>query len=290
MEKNNEVPPAKSGTQSKIVETLAEDMAKVLEDDKSGIIKKIINEESKHEEVKMNSSPNSKKNRIFIFISFLFFLAGLAVLFYSLSLKKVDTVPIKGQFTPIIFIDQNTFLEIKDLKKDEIAQTVLNESNATKVKNGGVEGIYLSYNKKVIGLRQFIQYIKANFTPNNNTLFVSDNFLMGVVNDETKDFFILLKMRSITDIFDAMRAWEKKMFFDLHGFFGIDISSETKDFLTTDFEDGIVENKNARILYDKNGHIVMMYIYADDNSIIITNTEKAAREVMLRLTTSQVKK
>jgi hypothetical protein len=51
-----------------------------------------------------------------------------------------------------------------------------------------------------------------------------------------------------------------------------------------------VGNKNARILYDADGKVVMMYIFADKNSIIITNAEDAANEIMLRLVASQVKK
>jgi hypothetical protein len=87
-----------------------------------------------------------------------------------------------------------------------------------------------------------------------------------------------------------MRAWEEKMFSDLHGFFGFEISTETKSLLNENFQDGIIQNKNARILYDANKKIVMMYIFADDDSVIITNTEDAAKEIMLRLAASRVKK
>ena len=102
-------------------------------------------------------------------------------------------------------------------------------------------------------------------------------------------FFILLKVRETADIFGALRAWEDKILFNLSGFFGINLSSETNYLFTKDFEDGIVNNKNARILYDKDGKIILMYIFADDNSVIITNTENAAREIMLRLTSSKKK-
>lgn len=163
-----------------------------------------------------------------------------------------------------------------------------------------MEGIYLTEDKTILGLRKFIALTRGNFIPGDNTLFVNDNFLLGIVNDQDKsavapamvgkDFFILLKVRSTADIFDALRAWENKMFFDLHGFFGVDISSETNYLLTKNFEDGVVENKNARILYDTDGKIVMMYVFANDNSVVITNTEGAAGEIMLRLGSSQIKK
>ncbi len=280
----------------KIVQTYAEDMAKVIENDTGGLIKKIIHGEEEHEKEKENLSPESKKNKFFMFISLVFILLALIALFFFFK-RDIATVEIEKQFTPIIFNDKNTFFEIMGFKKDEINQTILNEINATEVKNGGVEGIYLMENKQIIGLRRFLTLIKSNFIPGDNTLFVDDNFLIGVVNNETEsarsvggDFFILIKARSTADIFDNLRAWENKMFSDLHGFFGIDISSETKYLLIKNFENSIVENKNARILYDKDGKIVIMYIFANDTSIIITNTQSAAREIMLRLASSQIKK
>lgn len=280
----------KNKTQSKIVQTYAEDMAKVIQDDKSGLIKKIIHEEKEHEIEKINLSPESKKNKFFMLLSLLFIVLGLATLFFFIFTKDVPIVSIEKQLIPLIFNDKSIFIEVKDFKKEEITQTIFNGVSATKVKNGGIEGIYLTENKQVIGLRRFISLTKVNFIPPNNTLFVNDNFLMGVVNNETKDFFILLKVRSVDDVFDSLRIWENKMFFDLYGFFGFKVTPETKYLLTANFEDGIVENKNARILYDKDNKIVMMYILADDNSVIITNTKSAGEEVMLRLTTSRVKK
>ena len=222
-------------------------------------------------------------------VGLLFILFGFTTLFYFILTRDIPTVPTEKQFMPLIFSDTSIFIEVKDFKKEEIVRTVFNGVNTTKVKNGGVEGIYLTYDKKVIGLGKFITLIEGNFILSDINL-VNDDFLLGVVNGETKDFFILLKMRSMADIFNSLRAWENKMFFDLHGFFGVDISLETKDLLTANFEDGVVKNKNARILYGQDGKIVMMYIFANDTSVIITNTESAAQEIMLRLASSRVKK
>jgi len=80
------------------------------------------------------------------------------------------------------------------------------------------------------------------------------------------------------------------MFYDLHGFFGIGITSETNYLLTKNFEDGIVENKNARILYDNEGKIILMYVFADDTSVVITDTQETVHEIMLRLASGQIKK
>ncbi|TSC78012.1 MAG: hypothetical protein G01um101424_146 [Parcubacteria group bacterium Gr01-1014_24] len=274
-------------TQNKIVQTYAEDMAKVIEDDKGGLIKKIIHGEEEHEIEKEQYSPESKKNKLFMFTSLTLTLTAFAILLFFFFRNEIYTVEPEKQFVPIIFNDQSAFFEVKGFSKNEIVQTILNEVNTTQVKNGGVEGIYLTFDKRIIRLRRFMELIKADFPPDN---FVNDNFLLGVVNNDTNDFFMLLKVRSLADVFDSWRAWENKMFLDLHDFFGFNISPETKYLLTKNFEDNIVQNKNARILYDKDGKTVMMYIFADDTSVIITQTENATHEIMLRLASSQIKK
>lgn len=285
----------------KKAETYAEDMAKTIAGDKEGLIKKILQEEEMHEVEKKNLSPESRKNQILMFFSISLVVATLAIFYFFLFKKDINTVEVKEPFTPLVFNDASDFIEVLGFNKDKIAQNVYSVAKSTNVKGGGVEGIYLTENKEVVGFTRFIALIKGSFLEvgifsNRNS--VNEHFLMGAVNNEnlpsgvsgSKDFFILLQVRSITDVFESMHAWESKMFFDLHGFFGINISSGTSYLLTKNFEDSIVENKNARVLYDNNGEIAMMYIFADDTSIIITNTKNAAREIILRLAGGQIKK
>ena len=280
---------------NKIVKTYAEDMAEVIKGDREGLIKKIIHGEEEHEQEKRNLSPESRKNRFFMLAGMLLVLLALATLFFFLLNKDISTIEVEKQPMPIIFNDKTSFIEVKGFKKDDIVQMILSAVKNTEVKEGGVEGIYLSSDKKVIGWKEFVTLIKSSFESKapfsgGNDSLVNDNFLLGVVNGETKDFFILLKVRSIPDIFDSLRTWENKMFLDLHGFFEVDISPETKYLLTANFEDGVIDNKNARILYTTDRKIVMMYIFTNDTSIIITNTPNATHEIILRLASSKVGK
>ena len=280
-----------------VVRTYTEDMAEVLENDTQGLVKKIIHGAKEHEQEQENLSPESKKNKFFMIVSILLIvLAVITLSFFIFKNSVSNTVPVLKQFVPIIFNDQSTYIEVSALNRDEIIQTVLNEVNATKAQVGGVEGIYLTENKQMIGLRRFIALITSSFIPGDNTLFVNDNFLMGAMQTGLKstsptagNFFILLKVRSNADIFNSLRLWEPNLLTDLHGFFGINVSSDTSYLFKKEFQDGIVENKNARILYDNNGKIVVMYIFADDNSVIITDSQEAAHEIILRLTSGQTK-
>lgn len=288
------------------IETYADDMAKVVGSNEGGIIKKIIEEEEKHEAENKRVSPENRLNKIFLFIGIFFVLLSFgAVSLVYLFKKEILTVEVKPQYTPLIFIDKTQFKEISGLKKEEIAQTILNEVNTAEFKLGGIEGIYITENKKILGLRGFLSKIEANLDQE-KIEFVGDNFLIGVTNDGNipkeeevnslgasfgaKNLFILLKMRSIADVFEPMRLWESKMFLDLHNLFGANLNIETKYLLEKDFEDGIIQNKNARILRNKDGKIVMMYVFAEEDSLVITNSENTVAEIMLRLASSKVKK
>ncbi len=285
-----------------VVETYAEDMADALQDGKNGMIKNIIHGEEEHEREKLEQSPESKKNRILMGLSALLILISIAAICLIFIKRHAPAVPVEPQFTPLIFTDKSSIIETAALTKDEIAKKVLAEINQTTIKPQGIDGIYLTSNKNPTGLREFLKNIDSNFAPGSDTSIVSDNFLLGFfkepnvpatsdqINSSGKDFFILIKMRSITDIFTPLRTWEHKIFFDLHGFFGIDFTPETKYLLTKNFEDGIIENKNARILYDSNKNPVIMYVFADENSLVITNSHNAVREIILRLASSEIKK
>ncbi|MES2023352.1 MAG: hypothetical protein V4439_01590 [Patescibacteria group bacterium] len=277
---------------NKSVQTLAEDMAKVIKTSESGVIKKMILEQEEQEAEKKNSNPESQKNKLFMIMSIILIILSLSALVFLVTFKNsISTVSVAPRPVPIIFTDQNKDLDISGLTKDKITQNVLDEINTSDVKLGGAESIYFSENKNIIGLKRFMTLIKANLDQSKLT-FVNDNFLFGFFHKDkdTRSLFILLKTRSLADVFDVMRSWENKMFVDLHGFFGVGVNADTNYLLTKDFEDGFLANKNARILRDKDGNLILAYIFADDTSVVITNSEDTVNEIILRLASSKVKK
>jgi len=274
----------------KNVETYTDDIVRVLADDKEGTIKKIIQEEEEKEKQKKNVSPESIKNKTSLLVGItLVIIAFASLVFAWVYSNKIVTVPVAPQFTSIIFTDKNSFNDISVFPEKDTAFAIFGLTHASDVKQKGVEGIYFTENNKVIGFSKLVSLIKGNF-PQEGLSKISESFLFGVVNEETKDPFFLFKANSFQGIFPYMKIWEKKMFSDLHGFFGIDINTKTNYLLTKDFADGVVANKNARILYDNADNIALMYIFADDTSVIITNSVPATEEIINRLSSSKVKK
>lgn len=283
-----------------MVETFTDDMVQVIEDSQGGLIKKIIQEQEKHEIEKKNYSPESKRNKAFMLVSSILILLTLGLLAFLYTRKGNEPVPLSNaqlQINSIIYTDKVKLETLDQLTKEQIADKFLEETNIAEIKGGEIEGIYGTENGKVVGLRRFTALIKGNFIPGDSSL-VSDNFLMGTVSRDERpaaigqggDFFILLQVRSFIDAFTPMRVWENKMFSDLHIFFGLDLNATSSYLLTKNFEDGFIENKNARILYDAEGNFAMMYVFADEHSVVIAKSPNAVHEVMLRLASSRIKK
>ena len=288
MENNKKIVEPK--IEHKLVETYAEDMARVIQNDHDGLVRKIIHEQEEHDAQKKELSPQSKKNQVFMIISGMLLFSALSILVFFLFKNDTSTVTIKTVFTSLVFVDNSYFNEISGFSRDQIIQSIINEANSTAVKKGGIEGVYLVEDKKIIGLRRFLSLIKSNVSLPSDSSLVSDNFLVGVLNKDSKNFFIMIKARSIADIFDSLHSWENKMFSDLSQFFGVNIASSNSYLLTKSFDDSFIKNKNARILYDKDGNIILMYVFADDNTVIITNKANVVEELIFRLTSSKIKR
>lgn len=299
MEKNDKKPArnafsiADAGGEYEVAQTYADDMAKVIQDgSEAGIIKKIIHENEQYEIEKRLQSPETKTNKLFGLLGLVFLLIASTILFYFFPRKAPpEVIPVVNEFESIIFHDESVSIEVVGLQEEEIVVAIRDIVSNTGVKVGGVSGIYLTENGSPVGLRRFIALTKSSFVPDHGSEanLVSDKFLLGVVNGETKDLFILIKMRFLTDIFDSLRAWEEKMFAELHELFGAELTPEKKYLSTKPFQDVIIENKNARTLYDNEGAGVLTYVFADDSSVIISNSESAIREIMTRLASSKVK-
>ena len=274
---------------SKVLHTLSGDMLGVLQENQDGLVKKIIHEQETREERRKNYSAGSKKNQLYMFLSFVFLVGAFVAVFLVLTRDQLGSVEVAPRWQPRIFTDSSVLVEADGLKKDDISNAVYQEVVTSPIPRGEVEGIYLVEENNLMNFPRLVEATKAS-VPDNRIDIFGRNFMMGSFTNTNKSLFILLDVRSFQDAFPVMRFWEEKMFLDLHGFFGYKISASTEELLTKDFEDQVVQNKNARVLYDAQGNIVMMYVFVDEGSVVIASKEEAVKEVIARLAASQVRK
>ncbi|MDP2788664.1 MAG: hypothetical protein Q8O46_01230 [bacterium] len=283
-------------TKAKGIETYADDMVGAIQAGEEGLVKKIIQEQAQQENIKRSMSSQSAKNKLFMFVGALLLVVAVLALVGLFMFKKITpSVEVTQQPSPIIFTDKTEFIEVAGEDRREIANSVRALTDATEIGAGKIRDISLTENQKVIGLERFLTLTEGSF-PIARTDLIS-NFFIGVLGKNTGvggevggELFFLLKVLSLNDVFVTMRFWEKKMFADLYEFFSIDITPETSYLLTKDFEDGIVENKNARILYNNNHNLVFAYVFLDNKSIVLASTAAPVREVILRLSSGELRK
>lgn len=276
-------------TKNKGIETYADDLASVLENNEEGLIKKLIHEQEEIDLKAKKDSPESRQNKKFLIIGIALIFITFSVVYILLSKKeKSEVVEIKSQYKPIIFIEKTEFKDITDLEKEDIGKLIAREADSIEMKSNTIEGLYLTENKQIIGLRRMLVRLGSGFFPEET--YVNDNFLMGTLYGDKNDFFLILQVSAFVDVFDPIRSWEKTMFKDLHTALGINLSVENNYLLTKPFEDGLFENKNSRILYDNEGNMLFMYIFAKDNFIVFTESEDSARELLLRLSGVKIEK
>lgn len=274
---------------NKAIETYAEDLESVLDSNEEGLVRKLIHEQEELDSETRKNSPEAKQNRKFLILSISLLAFGIASLvFFFAQREKASIVEIKPQYKPIIFIEKTEFKDVTGLSKEDVSKTIYSRSNITDAKTGSIEGLYLTENKQIIGLRRVLNLLGSGFYPED--AYVNNNFLMGTMYGEQNDFFVVLEVSAFVDIFDSVRAWEKTMFKDLHGALGIVVNAENNYLLNKPFDDGVLENKNSRILHDNEGNIVLMYIFAKDNYVVITEGEKTAQELISRLSSAKVEK
>jgi len=293
MENENEIPkteevkenvPQKSG----VVKTYAEDMANAIDHVEGGMIRQIIQDQEEGQKRQENVSPESTKNRMLMLISSILLISAFVSLFFAFNSRgKVPTIePIK-QMKNMIFVEQNKFLEIEGFSKNQIIETIKNEVANLQIKNGGIEAIYLTENKNVVNFSRFMELMKSNVSKE-VTGYTNENFMIGVYNNNNdKSLFILMKIKSFTDIFPGMKIWENKIWSDLHDLFDMELNADTKYLLTKNFEDSITNNKNSRVLYDTEKNKILEYVFVDETSVIIISNSDAIKEVMDRLYSAQ---
>lgn len=274
---------------TKVVHTLSDDMTDVLGENQGGVVRQIIKEQEEREAYAERMSPGSEQNRVFVIMSALLLLFSLAGLLYIVFTRQASTVSVDKQFRPVIYVDRTGFVPTDGKKKQEILSSLTNALNSSAVRRGSVEGYFLTRGEHVLGFGEFADALLENL-PGGALKYIDDEFLVGQLRMGDPEPFVLLGVRSFQDIFPIMRDWEQKMFLDFHDMFGIEVGPSTSYLINKDFEDGISSNKNARILYASDGSIALMYVFADEEHVVITQSHEATTEVIRRLSGAAVRK
>jgi hypothetical protein len=246
----------------------------------------------REEEVEKNNFKISKK--IVLIILGLVVLGGLAIFIsFALKPKPYEELP-KTANRKEIFVSSVTektiFLSNKE-KEDALdgVSTALKEVDPFLVLNitAGKEK-----SPSLLTSGQFLEKLDI-YPPGDLIRSMRDEYAIGSVGGQAR--FLVLKTNYYSGAFAGMFSWEKTMEKDLKKLLDLKPAQEAKigsstsptDIKTKAFFDGIIMNRDARILRDAIGNVVLIYVLPDNETVVIAGSESTAKIVIDKLLRSK---
>ena len=124
---------------------------------------------------------------------------------------------------------------------------------------------------------------------------LTGQFTIGSIGGQAR--FLVLKTNYYAGAFAGMLGWEKNSIekdlqniLNLQSINNSGILTETNGTSTvlasvnqTAFTDSVISNRDVRVLKDGNGSIILLYLFPDNNTVIITSGENSAKIVTDKL-------
>jgi len=101
--------------------------------------------------------------------------------------------------------------------------------------------------------------------------------------------FIIFKIKDYNQAYASMLAWESLLLNDMFVLFDTDVAGQRSVLFEKPWKDIILDNKDARILYDKDGKDILFYIFTSKDTLLITDSKQAIKEISARLLAKETK-
>lgn len=281
---------AETKASPKSIRTYQSDMADAVRMNEGSVIKIAVAEQERKAREQEVETKTEKAGTLFAVGSILFALLALGVLGYALVSTREKEVVVTG--TPLsqslIINDGSQSLIISNKNKQEIAKEFYEIASKPQEKINSVLNISIinddSTIKKNVTAKEFVSSLQTAM-PGPLYRSLSDDFMAGSIALENRGSpFIILKPTSFDYAYSGMLQWERKMVDDFFLLYNIDVSGENAYLLSKPFQDSILKNQDARVLYDSAGQVVMLYLFVNnDDLIIIAKDETAVLEILSRL-------
>ncbi len=199
----------------------------------------------------------------------------------------------------LIVVEAQKQIPLILLSEQEIRDAITREIDTANLPLNNIEGIYfvkklLPLKSRVetdlsraqqgaLGIREIFFIVKNNIPPNLLRAMEDQDFLFGIHSLGANRPFFVITVESFENAFAGMLKWESFMFDDLASLFSLDVSST--QFIDRLFEDVVIKNRDARILKDSEGNIVLIYSFIDKETLVIATNEETFDEVVNRLKT-----
>lgn len=295
-----EKPKGNIGENIKTIHTYSSDMADAVRQNEVSVIKIALAEQKKHEqEALYKKSEGTSVSKTILFLGGLIIIAvAVGGIYYLVQKKKADSVvtEVATNIDTLISYDSQTFIDMTNTVSVTDVAGILQTEVAKGGTAGSIKSLFLTHattsKQEFLPLEDFLNIIKTT-APSSLTRSLDDSYMVGTYqskdDEATPHLFFLLKTTDYNQSYAGMLAWEKTLLDDFFVIFHIDVSGDRSTLFEKSWKDIIIENKDARILYDTQGNPVLYYLFIDKNTFIITDSQDTIKEVSSRLLAKKIK-
>jgi len=277
----------------KVLRTYTSDMADAIRENEVSVIKIAMAEKEKRdrEEIYIKAKGTN-------FSKILLFFGGVILIVVAIIGSIYLFKKIKENPQPVIVDKFETFISY-DLKSDIDVTKATNintlleiiETNQQKIVKQ-IEVFYLTKKTNEVietfDLKDFLSLIQTTI-PEALVRSLSSKYLIGKYSnlnfstDENNksSLFLILETTDYNQAYASMLEWEGTLLRDLFIIFSI---PKPSNFLfEKKWNDIIVNNKDARVLYGENGEGILYYAFINKNDFVITNNLETLKEIINRI-------
>jgi hypothetical protein len=290
----------------KTVRTYMSDMADTVRENEISVIKVALAEQNKNarEDLYRKAEGSPVKKIIWIIGGVILMAGAIYGAYYFLKQKQIKEIPQQIiREKSIISYDETSSIDLTN--ENEFINKIKTEKSipgTIKNKTGSIK--FISLSKEIDGVKEKILiqdfFNGMKFTaPSSFIRSLSDSYMVGTytkdssevasITDSTPKLFMIFKSKDYEFSYAGMLEWESTMPGDMLGLYELN-TTDTKLALNKRlFKDVIISNKDSRVLYNENEKPILYYLFADKDTIIITDSIDAIKEISSRLVINNIK-
>lgn len=302
-------PETKEILRQSIVRTLKSDTEKAINLEKISLANITLAEQKKKQEYTQIEElvDNSKSKKwLFLAISLILVFAGVGAFYFNNIKEKIAQTQEKPpEITALIASDHFTEFNLGVSVNKDTMFSLSKTITEIELPSNSIENIHITKNitpsekgkevKRVATSKEFLSLL-APKAPGALIRSLKPEYMLGIHSSEGSHPFLILKTKSYENAFAGMLAWEKNLGKDLEQSFFLDGGTDDQGVINEgqsfagkkEFEDILVKNKDARVLRNFDGRIVLIYSIPDKETILITVDMETLAELFDRVIRSRM--
>lgn len=283
------------------LQTYSSDMADAVRENEMSVIKVALAEKAKQErEAAFKKAEGTPVQKIMLVLGGIILIVGGLATAYFLYIKHQAVVKPVVSTTPIVVslisTDTQVYLDASQAHTASDVAAIIKAPLSTSLNPRSVQGIYLTQPGATVAtelpLSGLLSILNLS-APGTFIRSLTDNYMLGSYQpaDATQkpNLFVLLETKDYNQTYASMLAWEPTMLQDMAPIFGIDVSGDKSSLLSASFKDTLIDNNDARVLYDADGREILYYMFLNKTTFIIADNKETIREVSTRLRAKNTK-